>query len=182
MFTRTVIPVPGTPVTSRPSHYSSILEPSMSTANPTCPVSPGAAPPEIEHLFQVSLFLMIVTGFGTLAATGKLDLLSLILVFSALLLRGIFLLRQQPVVISRRITSWLAVVYLGIFVLDFFFFSGQDFVAPSVHLVLFGICVKLFNIERDRDYTYLAVLSFLMVLSAAILTVDSAFLASFALF
>jgi transglutaminase-like putative cysteine protease len=157
----------------------------MSMANPIRPVLPGVAhtaPPEIEHLFQISLFLMIVTGFGTLAATGKLDLLSLVLVFSALLLRGIFLLRQRPFVISRRITSWLAVVYLVVFVLDFFFFSGQDFVAPAVHLVLFGICVKLFNIERDRDYTYLAVLSFLMVLSAAILTVDSAFLAAFALF
>ncbi|MGC2209735.1 MAG: DUF3488 and transglutaminase-like domain-containing protein [Candidatus Korobacteraceae bacterium] len=161
----------------------------MSTANPSRLSAPGVAPlvssgapPEIEHLFQVSLFLMIVTGFGTLAATGKLDLLSLLLVFSALLLRGIFLLRQKPFVIPRRITSWLAVIYLGVFVLDFFFFSGQDFVAPAVHLVLFGICVKIFNVERDRDYTYLAILSFLMVLSAAILTVDSAFLAAFALF
>jgi len=161
----------------------------MSTANPSRLVSTGlapgvapTAPPEIEHLFQVSLYLMVVTGFGTLAATGKLDLLSLALVFAALLLRGVFLLRQKPLVIPRRVTSWLAVVYLGVFVLDFFFFSGQDFVAPAVHLVLFGICVKLFNVERDRDYTYLAVLSFLMVLSAAILTVDSAFLAAFALF
>jgi hypothetical protein len=157
----------------------------MSTANPSRLVAPGVAPtapPEIEHLFQVSLFLMIVTGFGTLAATGKLDLLSLLLVFSALLLRGIFLLRQKPFVIPRPVTAWLAVVYLGVFVLDFFFFSGQDFVAPAVHLVLFGICVKLFSVERERDYTYLAILSFLMVLSAAILTVDSAFLAAFALF
>ena len=175
----------GYPRNLSPSHDSSILEPSMSTANPSRLIAPGvapAAPPEIEHLFQVSLFLMIVTGFGTLAATGKLDLLSLVLVFSALLLRGIFLLRQKPFVIPRRITSWLAVIYLGVFVLDFFFFSGHDFVAPAVHLVLFGICVKLFNVERDRDYTYLAILAFLMVLSAAILTVDSAFLAAFALF
>jgi transglutaminase-like putative cysteine protease len=44
------------------------------------------------------------------------------------------------------------------------------------------MCVTLFNVERERDYIYLAVLSFLMVLSAAILTVDSAFLAAFALF
>ena len=153
----------------------------MSAVAPTRLIAPRV-PPEIEHLFQVSLFLLVVTGFGALASTGKLDLLSLVLVFSALLLRAIFLLRERPFVIPPRITSWLAVVYLGIFTLDFFFFSGRDFVAPAVHLVLFGICVKLFNIERDRDYTYLAVLSFLMVLSAAILTVDSAFLAAFALF
>jgi protein-glutamine gamma-glutamyltransferase len=162
----------------------------MSAATPTRPLASGAAPsnarptapPEIEHLFQVSLFLLVVTGFGALAATGKLDLFSLAVVFSALVLRAVFLLRDRPFVIPRRVTSWLAIVYLGIFLLDFFFFSGRDFVAPAVHLVLFGICVKLFNIERDRDYMYLAVLSFLMVLSAAILTVDSAFFPAFALF
>ena len=89
---------------------------------------------------------------------------------------------DRPFVIPRRVTSWLAVVYFLLFFVDFFFISGRDFVAPAVHLALFGMCVKLFNVERDRDYIYLAVLSFLMVLSAAILTVDSAFLAAFALF
>lgn len=140
------------------------------------------APPEVERLFQTSLFLMIVTGFATLAGTGKLDVLSLSFVVVALLLRAYLLLRDIKFVIPRRVTSWLAVVYVLLFFADFFFFSGQDFVTPAVHLVLFGMCIKLFNVERERDYVYLAVLSFLMVLSAAILTVDSAFLASFALF
>ena len=141
-----------------------------------------AAPPEIEHLFQTALFLMVVTGFATLASTGKIDLIGGSFVLAALLLRGFLLLRHRPFVIPRRVTSWLAVVYFLLFFVDFFFISGRDFVAPAVHLALFGMCVKLFNVERDRDYIYLAVLSFLMVLSAAILTVDSAFLAAFALF
>lgn len=140
------------------------------------------APSEIEHLFQTSLFLMVVTGFATLASTGKLDLIGGSFVLCALILRGYLLLRDRPFVIPRRITSWLAVVYFLLFFVDFFFISGRDFVAPAVHLALFGMCVKLFNVERERDYIYLAVLSFLMVLSAAILTVDSAFLAAFALF
>jgi protein-glutamine gamma-glutamyltransferase len=161
----------------------------MSAASPTHASAPDAtssplasAPREIEHLFQLSLFLLIITGFGTLAATGKLDLFSLACVLGALTLRGILLLRDKPVAIPRRIASWLAVVYLLIFVVDFFFFSARDFVTPAVHLVLFGMCVKLFNIERERDYVYLALLSFLMVLSAAILTVDYTFLAAFGLF
>jgi hypothetical protein len=140
------------------------------------------APPEIERLFQTSLFLLVVTGFATLASTGKIDLPGMIFVSTALLLRAYLLLRDVPFVIPRRVTSWLAVVYVLLFFVDFFLLSGRDFVAPAVHLVLFGMCVKLFNVERDRDYLYLAVLSFLMVLSAAILTVDSAFLAAFALF
>ena len=140
------------------------------------------APPEIERLFQTSLFLLVVTGFATLAGTGKLDLVSISFVLSALLLRGYLLLRDISFVIPRRVTSWLAVVYVLLFFVDFFFVSGRDFVTPAVHLVLFGMCVKLFNVERERDNVYLAVLSFLMVLSAAILTVDSMFLAAFALF
>ena len=140
------------------------------------------APAEIERLFQTSLFLLVVTGFATVASTGKLDALSIIFVFAALGLRAYLLLRDITFVIPRRVTSWLAVVYFLLFFVDFFFLSGRDFVTPAVHLVLFGMCVKLFNVERERDYVYLAVLSFLMVLSAAILTVDSAFLGAFALF
>jgi transglutaminase-like putative cysteine protease len=149
----------------------------MSTAIPL-----RLAPPEIERLFQTSLFLLVVTGFATLAGTGKLDLPSVAFVLCALLLRAYLLLRDVSFVIPRRVTSWLAVVYVLLFFVDFFFISGRDFVTPAVHLVLFGMCVKLFNVERERDYVYLAVLSFLMVLSAAILTVDSMFLAAFALF
>ncbi len=139
-------------------------------------------PQEIEHLFQISLFLLVVTGFATLASTGKMDLGSVIFVLAALILRGVLLLRDQPFVIPRRVTSWLAIIYFLLFFVDFFLFSARDWVTPAVHLSLFVMCVKLFAVERERDYAYLAVLSFLMVLSAAILTVDSAFLAAFALF
>ncbi len=140
------------------------------------------APPEIERLFQTSLFLLVVTGFATLASTGKVDVFSVGFVLTALILRGALLLRDLPFVIPRRVTSWLAVIYFLLFFVDFFVFSARDWVAPAVHLVLFLMCVKLFNVERESDYVLLAVLSFLMVLSAAILTVDSAFLAAFALF
>ena len=141
-----------------------------------------SAPPEIEHLFQTSLFLMLVVGFATLASTGKLDLLSVGFVLASLALRGYLLLREIQFVIPRRVTYWLSLVYVAMFFADFFFFSGRDFVPPAVHLVLFGMCIKLFSIERERDYIYLAVLAFLMVLAAAVLTVDSAFFAAFALF
>ncbi len=148
---------------------------------PSLPTS-REAPQEIEHLFQISLFLLVVTGFATLASTGKMDLGSVIFVLAALIVRAVLLLRERPFVIPRRVTSWLALVYFLLFFVDFFLFSARDWVAPIVHLSLFVMCVKLFAVERERDYVYLAVLSFLMVLSAAILTVDSAFLAPFALF
>ena len=40
--------------------------------------------------------------------------------------------------------------------------------------------VRLFSLQRTRDHYMLAVLSFLMVLAAAVLTVGSVFLLSFA--
>ena len=84
-----------------------------------------------------------------------MDLGSVIFVLAALIVRGVLLLRDSPFVIPRRVTSWLAVVYFLLFFVDFFLFSARDWVAPAVHLSLFVMCVKLFNVERERDYAYL---------------------------
>ena len=59
--------------------------------------------------------------------------------------------------------------------------SGS-FIGATVHLVLFGMLVRLFSLQKDRDHYTLAILAFLMVLAAAVLTVDSIFLVSFAFF
>src|SRR5208337_1314863 len=87
------------------SRMSSVAPSRLVPAN-----APPAAPPEIEHLFQTSLFLLIVTGFGTLASTGKLDLFSVGFVSTVLILRAVLLLRDRPFLIPRRIAAWLAVV------------------------------------------------------------------------
>ena len=42
--------------------------------------------------------------------------------------------------------------------------------------------VRLFSAQRDRDFYFLSVIAFLMVLAAALLTVDSVFLLAFAVF
>ena len=42
--------------------------------------------------------------------------------------------------------------------------------------------MRTFSIRRERDHITLAILAFLMVLSSAVLTVDSIFLFSFAAF
>jgi transglutaminase-like putative cysteine protease len=51
-----------------------------------------------------------------------------------------------------------------------------------VHLALFGVVVRMFSLRRERDYVTLAILAFLMVLASSVLTVDSVFLLSFAVF
>ena len=135
----------------------------------------------IERYFEVSLFLLVVTGFLTLASTGRLDPLSLAMVSLALIARGYLLLRNRAAVIPEKYDTTLTLSYLLFYAADYFLIS-DSFVTASVHLVLFSLVVKLFSVRRDRDYLYLAMLSFLSVLAAAVLTVDTVFLAAFSIF
>ena len=77
--------------------------------------------------------------------------------------------------IPERWTTILTLIYVFIYLADFFFFS-RSFLGASIHLVLFTMVVRLFTLQRPRDHYTLAVLSFLMVLAAAVLTVGSVFL------
>ena len=138
-------------------------------------------PAPIERYFQVSLFLLLITGFVTLAGTGKLDVFSVVFVLVALGVRAFHLARDKEFVLPERLTTALTVVYVAVYAFDYFLLS-HDFVAATVHLVLFGLVVKVFSIHRERDLLYLGVLSFLMILAASVLTVNTVFLAGFALF
>jgi len=113
--------------------------------------------------------------------TNKLDFPSLALVIPALLLRGYFLLMRKTATISERWTTLLTLIYFAFYAADYFYFS-QSFISATVHMVLFSMVIKIFSVRRDRDLMYLAVLSFLMLLAAAVLTVDTLFLLTFSLF
>src|ERR1700731_566281 len=133
----------------------------------------------IERYFNVALYLLVLSGFGTLASTGELDLPAVVLVGLALSLRGFQLLTQREFVIPERWTTVLTLIYVAIYLADYFLLS-RSFLTATVHLVLFAMVVRLFSLRRTRDHYMLAVLAFLMVLAAAVLTVGSVFLFSFA--
>ena len=133
----------------------------------------------IERYFNVALYLLVLSGFGALASTGGLDLPAVVLVGLALAVRGYQLLTRREFAIPERWTTFLTLAYVFIYLADYFFLS-RSFLAASVHLVLFVMVVRLFSLQRPRDHYMLAVLSFLMVLAAAVLTVGSVFLLSFA--
>jgi protein-glutamine gamma-glutamyltransferase len=139
------------------------------------------AHPVIQRFFEVSLYLLLFTGFAMLAGTSKLDLFSVVLGIAALLIKGYLLIRHIETVVPERWTTYLTLGYVVFFAIDYFLIS-QTFLGALVHMVLFAAMVKLFSIHRDRDYVYLGVLSFGMVLAAAVLTVDSLFFAIFCLF
>jgi protein-glutamine gamma-glutamyltransferase len=135
----------------------------------------------IERYFNLALYMLVLTGFGALASTGGLDLPAVVLVGLALALRGYQLLTWREFVIPEGWTTFLTLIYVLVYAADYLFFS-HGFLAATVHLVLFAMVVRLFSLQRTRDHYMLAVLSFLMVLAAAVLTVGSVFLLSFAVF
>jgi protein-glutamine gamma-glutamyltransferase len=136
-------------------------------------------PQAINKYFELSLYLLVLIGFGMLASTGGLDLPTILLVGAALAFRGYLLAERRRIVISERWTTPLTIVYFVFYAADYFLLS-RAFLAATVHLVLFAVVVRTFSLRRDRDYTTLAILAFLMVLASAVLTVDSVFLFFFA--
>ena len=147
----------------------------------TAKSSAADSPTAIERYFDVSLFLLLVTGFITLASTGRLDLGSIVFVSAALLLRAYMLLRNLTWKIPDRWTTYLTLAYVAVYLADLFLISA-NFVTATVHLVLFSMVVKVFSVHRERDNVYLAILAFLAVLAASVLTVDTTFLISFCIF
>ncbi len=135
----------------------------------------------IQRYFDLALYLLLITGFGTLASTGSLDPPTVFLVGTALLFRGYLLSKEKRLLIPEAWTTWLTLAYVIFYLLDYLLLSG-NFLSATVHLVLFVMVVRLFSAQKDRDYYFLAVLSFLMVLAAAVLTVNSIFLLAFAAF
>lgn len=136
-------------------------------------------PAAIDLYFEVALYLMVLTGFGTLASTGGLDTPTVVFVGAALLFRGYVLATRRRVLIPETWTTILTLGYVAFYLADYLLIS-RAFLNATVHLVLFVLVVRVFSTKRDRDYYFLAVISFLMVLSAAVLTVDSTFLLAFA--
>src|SRR5215470_2765025 len=133
----------------------------------------------IDHYFELAMYLLVLTGFGTLAGTGGLDFPSTVMVASALAIRGYLLAKRRSLVISERWTTPLSIVYFVFFVIDYFAVS-RSFLPATIHLVLFGVVVRMFLLRCERDHITLAILAFFMVLVLVVLTVDSTFLFCFA--
>jgi transglutaminase-like putative cysteine protease len=135
----------------------------------------------IDHYFEVSLYLLVLTGFGTLSSTGGLDLASNLLVGSALAVRGYLLAKRRQAVISETWTTPLTIAYFVFFAADYLMLS-RGFLPATLHLALFAVVIRMFSLRRERDHLMLAILAFLMVLASAVLTVDSVFVVFFACF
>ncbi len=149
--------------------------------------------PAIERYFDVSLFLLVVTGLVAVISTGKLDPISTALPLIALLWKGIRVFRRQAPELSQRTATSLVLAYLLFFPLDLWFLSrslASDAPNPTlyagllaaIHLLIFATLVRLLSARSHRDQLFLAMLAVTCMLASAILTVDTAFLVSLGVF
>ena len=79
----------------------------------------------IQRYFEISVYLLVVAGFVTLASTGGLDLAILSFAGFALLLRGYGLVARQPLLIPEAWTTSLTLGYVAFYLADYFLDFGR---------------------------------------------------------
>jgi protein-glutamine gamma-glutamyltransferase len=147
----------------------------------------------IRRHFEISLFLLLLTGVLTLVSTGKLDLVTILALPSAMLFKGYRWWHRKGPEISNRTATWLTVAYFVFFPFDLWIISRMlaagaqnptlyGALLATIHLMLFATIVRLYSASTTRDYLFLTMMGFTAMLAAAILTVDTVFLAFFFIF
>ncbi len=139
----------------------------------------------VHRYFEVSLFLLLTVGFLSLASTGNLDIASTVLVSAALIVKALrYRTHREPELTAKTVRAFTAAYFL-FYLVDFYALSGgwpDGLIPATTHLVLFLAVMKIFSARTNRDYVWLALISFLEILAAATLTVDLTFLVFFFLF
>src|SRR5436309_8049840 len=85
----------------------------------------------LERFFQTSLYLLVLSGFMLLASTGRLDVLSMLVVTLALLLRGALLIRGREFTIPEQWTNYFTIAYVAFYALDYLLIS-RSFISATV--------------------------------------------------
>ncbi|MCL6481252.1 MAG: DUF3488 and transglutaminase-like domain-containing protein [Firmicutes bacterium] len=153
----------------------------------------GSAPAALERYLELSVFLLLLVSTLTLATTGKLDLPSTVVPVGLLGVKAWGYWRGSGPKLSARTANRLVAAYLALWPVDLWWFSGaraQGAPVPllyatllaTIHLMLVAMLVRLYSARTVRDYAFLGLLSFAMMLAAAVLTVDTAYLVFFVLF
>jgi hypothetical protein len=147
----------------------------------------------IRRHFEISLYFLLLTGVLTLVSTGKLDLVTSLVLPAAMLFKGYRWWHGKGPEFSNRVATWLTVAYFIFFPFDLWIISRMlaagaqnpglyAALLATVHLMLFATVVRLYSAVTIRDYLFLTMMGFTSMLAAAILTVDTVFLAFFFVF
>jgi protein-glutamine gamma-glutamyltransferase len=145
------------------------------------PRQDAGAAVSVERFFQFSLLGLVASGYLAVAGSGYLDTPTIALTTAGLLIRGILICGLVGWNVSDRLTTIVTIAYAGFFVADYFLLS-RDFLAATVHLLFFLAVMKILTATNNRDYLYTAVIAFLELLAAAILSINFNFFLFLALY
>ncbi|MBS1857780.1 MAG: DUF3488 domain-containing protein [Acidobacteria bacterium] len=135
------------------------------------PRAESSAAPSVERFFQLSLLGLVASGYLAVAGSGYLDNPTIALTAAGLVLRALVICGLFRLDISEGAISATTLAYAGFFVADYLWLS-RDFLSATVHLLFFLAVMKILTARGNRDYLYTAVIAFLELLAAAILSVN----------
>jgi len=145
-------------------------------------VRPAAsAAVSVERFFQFSLWGLVVSGYLAVAGSGYLDMPTIVLTGAGLLLRALLIAGVLRLALSPKLVAALTLAYVGFFPLDYLFLS-RAFIESTVHLVFFLAVIQILTSRTNRDYFFMGMIAFLELLAAAILSSNSNFFLSLALY
>lgn len=134
-----------------------------------------------EQNFKASSYCMIGAGFTAVAATGKLHWLPVLLFASAFIASWFIDTIRLHATIPKWLLNCLSVLYFLFFLVDFMLLS-RSFMVAVIHLILFASIVKLLTLSKNRDFFFLYLTSFTMLLAASSLKVNLIFGICFLIF
>jgi transglutaminase-like putative cysteine protease len=134
----------------------------------------ASAAVSVERFFQFSLLGLVTCGYLAVAGSGYLDTATIVLTATGLALRALLICEIVQLEITDRATTLATLSYTGFYLLDYFVLS-RDFLQATIHLVFFLAILKILTAKSTRDHLYTAVIAFLELLAAAILSINFSF-------
>ncbi|MGH9802516.1 MAG: DUF3488 domain-containing protein, partial [Blastocatellia bacterium] len=128
-----------------------------------------------NRFFIGSSYSLIVIGVVMLAATRRMNGLALAMFVLVLAAGCLIDLEQLRWSLSRRWANALMIVWLGVALIEWQIFHASA-VSVVTHFVLFAASLKLLRPKTNRDWLWLHIVSFCIVLMSAGMMVGTIFL------
>lgn len=128
-----------------------------------------------DRYFIASSYSLLITGFSMLVATRRIDSLSVALFVGALTVSCLIDSGQFRWAVSRQWANGLTIAWLVVAFIEWQIFGSSPILVVT-HFVLFATAIKLLRQKNNRDWLWLYIVSFCIVLMSAGLMIGTVFL------
>lgn len=128
----------------------------------------------LDRYFKLSSCTLLSVSFVMLAATGYLDVLTMLLYAGVLSAGWLIDTGRTRWQIPKSLANWLMIAYLPVALIDWRVLGTMPVVAV-IHFIFFASSLKLLHPKQNRDWLWLYVVAFFEMLLAAGMTIDTTF-------